>query len=476
MAVRDLWIEQLAALVRHHRNLYYNKQPEISDEEFEALEDRLRELDSDHPVLGEIGAAPEGRVLLAPATPHERTVPRSPEVEALAKSLLAQSACFYEQPDLVEQPAYPSLVQQYGATWEGLRELAPDHPAFGWVVPAAGHDWTKARHEIPMGSFNRVSTPNELGEWCERCDALAQAASLPAIRDDLAMTEKVDGLALELVYQNGELEAALTRGDGTIGEIISANVSRMQGVPARIAHPARLSVRGEVVVLKHDVPKVEKILRRIDKDFDGRKNLRNTAARLARAKEPRYLPACRYLTMLFYDVAPTDGLQTEQRKRELLGKLGFKTPGIFFGDSQELIRRWGDYDKQRRQQSDYEIDGLVVRANDLHTQTVLGELNSRPRAAVAFKFSSETRVTTLLGIEWRPDDSGQPTPIAQLEKVFLAGAEVTQASLHRLTNVQRLGLGVGDQVLVSRQASAIPYVQRVVVKVGQEAAPAPGCR
>lgn len=473
MAKQDALIEELAAQVRHHRNLYYNRTPEISDEEFDALEDRLRELAPKHPVLAEVGAAPEGEKILDPAALHERHATRSAEVEKLAKSVLDQCASFYEDEEIGLRPGYKNIIRTYRAAWEKLTALAPDHPVLGLVVPAEGQDFPKARHEIPMGSLNKVNSAEELEEWGARCDELGAATKLDPISADLSLTEKIDGLSLEVLYQDGKLEAAITRGDGDVGELITANVLRMKAVPATIKNKARLSVRGEIVLAKHDGPKLETFRKKLDKEFGELKSLRNMAAGLARAKEPRYLPACKFLTVLFYDLEGADGIGSEKDKLAFLTKLGFSTPAIDFGDLAALIARFNEYEKGKRAKLDYEIDGLVVRANDLRTQTLLGELNNRPRAAVAFKFSSEMQVTTLHGILWSTGDSGRITPIAQIDKVFLAGAEVKQASLHNVANVKKLGIGVGDQVLVSRRNDVIPYVEKLVAKASADVAEAP---
>lgn len=464
--------ERLASEVQRHRALYYAGSPEISDAEFDALEDRLRELAPEHPVLAEVGASTAGGRVLEPSRIHEAVVHHVPEeVQALARTMIEQNEAFHMGPvaleDAEDQRAYRSLMRTYRATFERLEALAPDHVALTRVVPPEGHDWPKARHELPMGSLNKVNSKDELHAWCERCDALAEGLSLPLTSRDLSVTEKLDGLSLEILYDGGVLEAAITRGDGEIGELITANVLFMQGVPARIPSTARLSVRGEIVLLKADAPKVEAMKMRLDKDFKRLKSLRNTAAGLARAKEPKYLHACAHLTVLFYDLEGAEGLATERDKLGRLEALGFGIPRTSFGNEATVVQVFDEYASSQRQTLDYEIDGLVVRANDLRAATLLGELNNRPRAAVAFKFSSEMQVTTLLDIVWSTGDTGRITPIAQIEPVFLAGAEVRQASLHNVANVRRLGLGRGDEVLVSRRNDVIPYVEKLVAKLGE---------
>lgn len=466
---KDATIEELAEKVRYHRNLYYNQQPEISDAEFDALEDELRARAPNHAVLAEVGAAPSSGKVIEPEKLGKKQS-YSKEVERLAAEVEKLSDSFYDEaPDR----AYKQLVKDYRAAWEKLSALAGDHPALTLVVPAEGSDWPKARHEIPMGSLNKVNAHEELREWSTRCDELAKKAELPPITPDLSVTEKLDGLSLEVLYQDGKLEAAITRGDGEIGELITANVAHMKHVPGKIKNKARISVRGEIILSKKDGPGFHAFRKRLDSEFGEMKSLRNMAAGIARAKEVRYLPACRYLSVLFYDLEGGPAVTSEKEKLEFLVEQGFTTPAIDFGDLDAILARFDEYQGGLRKKIDYEIDGLVVRANDLRTQTLLGELNNRPRAAVAFKFTNEAQETTLLNILWSTGDSGRITPIAQIEKVFLAGAEVKQASLHNIANVRRLGIGVGDRVLVSRRNDVIPYVEERVEQLAEKLAEPP---
>ncbi len=462
--------EELAEKVRYHRNLYYNQQPEISDAEFDALEDELRARAPDHPVLAEVGASPSSGKVLEPEQLHAAKTKYSKEVTGLAKEVQTLSDSFYD-----EDSARPhkQVIKDYRAAWEKLSALAPDHPVLTLVVPAEGSDWPKARHEIPMGSLNKVNAAEELREWSTRCDELAKKAELPSITPDLSVTEKLDGLSLEVLYQDGKLEAAITRGDGEIGELITANVAHMKHVPATIKTKTRVSVRGEIILSKKDAPAFHAFRKRLDSEFGEMKSLRNMAAGIARAKEARYLPACRYLSVLFYDLEGGEAVASEKEKLAFLVEQGFTTPAIGFGDIDAILARFDEYQGGMRKKIDYEIDGLVVRANDLRTQILLGELNNRPRAAVAFKFSNEAQETILQNILWSTGDSGRITPIAQIDKVFLAGAEVKQASLHNIANVRRLGIGVGDRVLVSRRNDVIPYVEERVEQLAEKLAEPP---
>ncbi|MBI2376243.1 MAG: NAD-dependent DNA ligase LigA [Deltaproteobacteria bacterium] len=455
--------EELARLIRHHRELYYAGEPEISDAEFDALEDQLRALRPDHQVLAEVGAPPASSEAPAPAIRRvEATYPA--EVTAKAGKLVSTSHAYYAGDFRVADTDYKALFLE-------LEAAAPDHPALEAVVPPMGREWKKAQHELPMGSLNKVNSEEELLAWVERCDELAKTAGATPLGGDLVITEKLDGLSVELVYEGGLLEAGITRGDGAIGERITPNVAVMRGVPQRIPHQARLSVRGEILLSKDGGEELAAHKREVDRRFTGLTSLRNAASGQARAKEPRLLPACRYLQVLAYDVEGIDS-ELEREKLDHLRALGFATPPAVFGDRSVVVETYRAYASGKRSALGYEIDGLVIRSNSMRTAALLGELNNRPRAAVALKFENEMKVSTLREIRWETGPTGRITPVALIDPVLLAGATVVRASLHNLARVTELGIGVGDQVLVSRRNDVIPYVEKVEVK-GPEVARAP---
>jgi len=268
------------------------------------------------------------------------------------------------------------------------------------------------------------------------------------------------------VYGDGGLLEGITRGDGEIGERITSNVMRMRGAPSRIADRRRLSVRGEI------------ILRLTDKEthFRDYASPRNAAAGTARR-----LDGFRneHLTVVCYDLATHDEageLSTEVAKLALLSELGFATPSTYRGGIDDVVAVHRAYSDGRRTELDYEIDGLVVKANQLEAQHLLGELNRRPRAAVAYKFASQAKVTRVEAVLWETGPSGRVTPVALVEPVELVGAVVRRASLHNMARVQELGLGPGDEVLISRRNDVIPYIEELVTEHrGERADPPESC-
>ncbi len=168
-------------------------------------------------------------------------------------------------------------------------------------------------------------------------------------------------------------------------------------------------------------------------------------------------------------------IPTEVDKFAFLRGLGFATPRTAQGSVDDVLALYNDYATKTRSTLDYEIDGLVIYVNSLHAQALLGEVNHRPRGAIAFKFASPAKVTTVIAISWDTGPSGRVTPVAIVAPVELAGATVQRASLHNAANVRALGIGVGDEVLVSRRNDVIPYVEEVVEKRGPAAVPPTKC-
>jgi DNA ligase (NAD+) len=369
-------IAELAELLAKYKDAYYNGEPLVSDAAYDQLEDELRILDPDHPLLSTVGAP-------------VRSKPKPKSTDG-----------------------------------------------------AAVTEWEKAQHKIPMGSLNKVVNEDEFAAWLARCEEHAAKSKLPKVPDDLFVTEKLDGISLEAIYEDGVLTEAITRGDGQLGERITPNVARMKGVPAKLKHKVNISARGEIILKLSDMKK----------SFPNATNARNMAAGTAKRFDGN---GCEHLTVLFYDL---EGEETDNeiQKFKRLEQLGFETPNRYPTNSEGVLKIYQEYNDSKRAAVDYEIDGLVVRCNPVRTQALLGELGGRPRAAVAFKFPSQTRVTKLNRIVWDTGDSGRVTPIAEFDRVWIGGAHLERATLHNVANVKALNISEGDEILVSRRNDVIP--------------------
>jgi len=379
-------------------------------------------------------------------------------VTELSGLLRSYKDAYYNGQPAVSDAAYDELEDE-------LRKLAPNSAVLTSIgAPVPGGEWPKARHAIPMGSLNKAVNETELRQWAERCDKLGAESDLAPITTSLLVTEKLDGLSLAVNYVDGKIAEAITRGDGHVGENITPNARRMQGVPDRLPEKLTVSIRGEIILKLSDVKR----------GFPGYvATPRNKAAGTSKRFDGE---GCQFLTVMFYDLEG-GGIEyaTEEEKYKRLEALGLIVPWFAVYDLEGALTVHQEYIANKRASLDYEIDGLVVRANDLRSQQLLGELGDRPRAAVAFKFPSMAKNSKVIAITWETGPSGRVTPIAQVEPVDIGGAIVQNVSLHNTSNVERLGVGVGDEVLVSRRNDVIPYLEEVTVNHGTVAAAPTEC-
>ena len=373
-------------------------------------------------------------------------------IDELASLLRKYKDAYYNGQPLVSDAAYDALEDE-------LRDLDPGH-ALLQTVGAPVRDpavtqWEKARHAIPMGSLNKAVSEAELRQWAALCEKLGAESELEPISRDLLVTEKLDGLSLAVNYENGQLVEAITRGDGQVGERITQNARRMQGVPARLPKPLTVSIRGEIILKLSD-------MRRGFPGYDSPP--RNKAAGTSKRYDGQ---GCEFLTVMFYDIEGEIEHATEREKFERLVDLGLVVPTFTVTDLDGVLEIQREYAAKKRAELDYEIDGLVIRANDVRSGHLLGELGGRPRAAIAYKFASMAKISTVVAIQWDTGPTGRVTPVATVAPVEIGGAVVQSVGLHNASNIERLGIGVGDEVLVSRRNDVIPYLEEVVVKHGE---------
>ena len=348
----------------------------------------------------------------------------------------------------------------YDALEDELRRLDPSNPVLAIVgaAPIAGGGWPKVKHEIPMGSLQKSQDESDLDKW------FSSRGIQPLT--DLCVSDKLDGISIGLRYEKGKLVQGLTRGDGDEGEDITRNVLLMKGalkqLPKTIAGktlPDVVYVRGEVVILKSDFAD----------HFRGESNPRNSASGTSkRQSDPT---KCKYLTIKAYQWLP-DGMAPASKSDEFkaLEEAGFITARWQVVTTKSgVMALYQDYVDTIRDGLDYLIDGLVLDINDRDVREGKGTTDGRPKGAVAFKFPHDKKPTTLRAIRWQVGSSGRITPVAEFDTVNLAGANVSQASLHNISNIADLAANVGqeflfkgDKILVARRNDVIPYVEEVL--------------
>ncbi|WP_400245290.1 NAD-dependent DNA ligase LigA [Niallia sp. JL1B1071] len=324
--------------------------------------------------------------------------------------------------------------------------------------------FSKVQHQKPMLSLGNAFNEADLRDFDRKVRA--------AIGEDFSYVceLKIDGLAVSLRYENGLFEQGATRGDGTTGEDITANLKTIRSIPLRLNQPVSLEVRGEAFMPKKSFEALNKI-----KDENGEEpfaNPRNAAAGSLRQLDPR-IAASRNLDIFLYaigDVGQT-GVQSHSEGLNLLDTLGFKTNKerkkcATIEDVLQYIEGW----QEKRPHLPYEIDGIVIKVDGLAQQEQLGTTAKSPRWAIAYKFPAEEVMTKLLNIELNVGRTGVVTPTAVLEPVKVAGTTVKRASLHNEDLIREKDIRLGDMVVVKKAGDIIPEVVNVLVekRTGEE--------
>ena len=392
-------IEKLREEIRRHEELYYVlDNPEVSDAEYDALLERLQKLEQEHP---------------------EQITPDSP-------------------------------TQRVGGR------------------PAEG--FSEVVHRRPMLSLDNSYNLDELRAFDQRCQRLADGRSL-----DYVAELKIDGLSLAVHYENQILRRGVTRGDGRIGEDVTQNARTIRSVPLKLRAKAsasenadlkteisKLEVRGEVFIPRKVFERIN--AEREEQDEPRFANPRNAAAGTIRQLDPKIVRS-RKLEMFAYDLLAGERkpFTTHWEALNWLETAGFRvSPERKLCNSIEEVIDFASKIEARRDDLDYEIDGLVVKVNSTALQDEFGATNKAPRWAIAYKYAARQATTRVVSIVIQVGRTGALTPVANLEPVSLAGTTVSRATLHNPDEVKRLGVRVGDWVLIEKGGDVIPKVLKVI--------------
>lgn len=307
-------------------------------------------------------------------------------------------------------------------------------------------------HEVPLLSLANTFSGDELREFAARCEKLAER------KLSYVLEPKIDGLTIALTYEGGRLVRAATRGDGLIGENVLQNVRTIAGLPQQIPHGGRLLVRGEVYMPKAAFAELNE-LREADGDAPFA-NPRNAAAGSLRQLDAG-VTAGRKLAVWLYDILLLDGAPLPRSHQDALEFL--RTQGLpvieesFAGDIEQVVEQVEAW-QQRRHQLAYDIDGLVLKVDDEQLRRDLGNTAKAPRAAIAYKFPAEAVETRVLDITVGVGRTGVLTPLAVLQPVWVAGSEISKATLHNEDNVRDKDIRIGDVVLLHKAGDVIPEI------------------
>ena len=343
-----------------------------------------------------------------------------------------------------------------------LRTLdSPSQQVGGAVAPG----FSKVTHLTPLLSLGNVFSLDELDRWIERTEKSAG----PGLAEAGYLCElKIDGLALDLVYRDGVLASAATRGDGTVGEDVSANVAAIEAIPPRLIGddlPSVVEVRGEVFMRIEDFVALNAGL--VEAGKAPFANPRNSAAGSLRQKDPK-VTAERRLNFLVHGIGTFTGgqLKLQSDGYRLLQQWGLPTSTHYRRcRTAAEVRAYVEHFAENRHSVEHEIDGVVVKVDDRGLQDQLGRTTSAPRWAIAYKYPPEEVNTKLLDIRVGVGRTGRITPYAVMEPVFVSGSTVEQATLHNATEVRRKGVLIGDTVVLRKAGDVIPEVLGPVVEL-----------
>jgi DNA ligase (NAD+) len=357
---------------------------------------------------------------------------------------------------------------QYDGLLDELRALESEHPEL--VTPDSPtqrvggepvSDLVKVRHPQPMLSLGNARSEDELRAWIQRMRNFLSREGIQDPTFEFVVEPKIDGLAISLSYRNGAFERGATRGNGEIGEDVSHNLRTINAIPLRLEGedmPEMVEVRGEVYMSLSDFAGLNE--RRAEGGLSTFMNPRNSAAGTIRQLDPK-LAADRPLSFWAYGVGATDGISFETQRDALqwLEDHRFPVhPGVaLLSEEEEVVARCRDWE-ERRGSLDFEIDGAVVKLNDVELQRRLGVVGREPRWAIAWKFAPTTAVTKLNEIGWNPGKFGDLHPYAMLEPVQVGGVTVKLATLHNEEDLARKDIRPGEEVIVMRAGDVIPQV------------------
>ncbi len=385
-------------------------------------------------------------------------------VERLGELLRRADHAYYvlDDPELTDaeyDAFFRELTELEAASPELIRADSPTQRVSG----AVASQFASVAHLAPMLSLNSVVDPAAIAEFDGRVRKLLELEeSDPPV--PYRCEPKIDGLALELVYRNGVLQTASTRGDGEVGEDVTANVRTIRSVPLKLegAAPELLSLRGEAYMSKQAFSRLNE--RRAEQAEPVFANPRNAAAGSLRQLDTS-VTASRPLAFFGYAIAPDPelGLATQSEVLEAMRAWGFavsEEAKLRLGPEQVLAYHASV--QERRDELGFEIDGVVVKVDSLDAQERLGFRSRSPRWAIAAKFEPLEQTTRLLTIELQVGRVGTLTPVAHLEPVDVAGVTVRRASLHNRFELERKDIRVGDRVVVHRAGDVIPYVVKAL--------------
>lgn len=371
----------------------------------------------------------------------------------------ASYAYYAKDTEIMSNYEYDALYDELMALEEETGMVLSNSPTVS-VGYEAVDELPKERHEKPMLSLAKTKSREELRDWLNGKEAL--------------LSWKLDGLTIVLTYQDGELLKAVTRGNGEIGEVITNNARVFKNIPHRIAFKGRLILRGEAVITYSDFEKMNAEISDEEAKYKNPRNLCSGSVRQLNneitAKRNVRLFAFNLVEAIETDGTPVDFDNDRENQFLFLKKQGFDVVEYFRVNQDNIMERI-EYFAQTISGYDVPSDGLVLTLCDLAYSASLGRTAKFPRDSIAFKWADETAETTLLEIEWSPSRTGLINPVAIFEPVELEGTTVSRASVHNLSIMEELQLGIGDRIKVYKANMIIPQIAENLTKSGKMTIP-----
>ena len=381
-----------------------------------------------------------------------------------------QRAYFVESRPLASDAEYDRLFDELAAIETHFPDLAfPDSPTRR-VGSDLTQDLPEAAHTIPVLSLDKSYTAEELAAW------IAKTARNAGRELSFVCEEKIDGASMVLYYEEGLLARAVTRGNGLVGNDVTANVKTIGAVPLRLPRPVTVAARGEIFLARSLFNSINAAM---EEPYANPRNLASGALRRVKSSEVAGIP----LSIYVYEGWFQQPASTHHEALEELESLGFRLNARtgFFSDNPlsakvrerhpgwqtgalEDIVDFIESERRERKNLDYDIDGIVVKVDELSAREFLGYTGHHPRWAIAFKFESPEGATTVRTIEVQVGRTGRVTPVARVEPVKISGATISNITLHNQEYIDMLELAIGDKVAVSRRGDVIPAVERVLEK------------
>ncbi|MCX6780776.1 MAG: NAD-dependent DNA ligase LigA [Candidatus Magasanikbacteria bacterium] len=403
---------------------------------------------------------------------------RSSEILARIKKLRVTIADLRYKYHVENDPSVTDVI--YSSLMDELRKLESEHPEFadpnsptqrigGKPLDA----FKKVKHAAQQWSFDDAFSEEDIEAFDTRVRKLLREATGHDIEPEYVVELKIDGIHIVLTYENGELVTAATRGDGVIGEDVTENIKTIQSIPVTLNKPVSIVLEGEVWMPTRVLNDLNEERKKNGEALFA--NPRNAAAGAVRQLDPR-IAASRRLEAFLYDLSLIkSGIEeptSQKAELELIESLGFQVNHEWrvCRSVKEIVAMWKIWHERENKKLPYWVDGLVIKLNDVHLQQALGYTGKAPRWGIAFKFPAEEATTVLEKIVWQVGRTKVITPVAHLRPVLVAGTTVSHATLHNMDEIERLGLRIGDTVVIEKAGDIIPKIKSVIteLRVGTE--------